>query len=173
MASRLSRFDGQTSVEQHDALFGPGCQVAVGRHGHAQIVGQLGVDVRQTARNGLDVRCHAEAQSHRMARRGVGILADDKHFDVVEWNGKRAQNVPAGRKVLTSRRDFRPQKVSHEMYLGFDIGEGLGPSGLHKILQWFDMSHTFPLYDVPCGCPCRFHAETCRIRAKSTMLIVG
>jgi len=35
------------------------------------------------------------------------------------------------------------------MYLGFDIGEGLGPSGLHKILQWFDMSHTFPLYDVP------------------------
>ncbi len=53
MASRLSRFDGQASVEQHDALFGPGCQVAVGRHGHAQIVGQLGVDVRQTRGMGL------------------------------------------------------------------------------------------------------------------------
>ena len=90
MAAGLARFDGQTPVQQHDALVRPRRQIAVRWHGDAEIIRQFLVYVGQAARDRLDFRCHAEAQSHRMSGGGVGVLSYDKHLDAVERNGERA-----------------------------------------------------------------------------------
>ena len=86
----LACFDGQTPVQQHDALARPRRQIAVRGHRDTEIIRQFLVYVGQAARYRLDFRCHAEAQSHRVPGGGVRVLSHDKHFDAVERNGERA-----------------------------------------------------------------------------------
>ena len=52
MAAGLARFDGQASVEQHNALIRPRRQIAVRGHGYAEVIRQLLVYIGQTTRNG-------------------------------------------------------------------------------------------------------------------------
>ena len=110
MAAGLARFDGQASVEQHNALIRPRRQIAVRGHGYAEVIRQLLVYIGQTTRDGLDIGRHAEAQSHRMTGGWIGVLAHDKHLDAVEWDGEGAQNVRAGGKIPASGCDSPRRK---------------------------------------------------------------
>ena len=132
VAVRMADPHGQAPVEQHDALPGPRCQVAVVRHGQAKVVGQLLIDVGEASGNRPDIGGHAETQADRMARGGVGILTDDQHLDVVERNGECTQNVLAGGQVGAACGDLSPEEIAHAMHLRLHIGQRRGPTGLDK-----------------------------------------
>ena len=153
MAAGLARFDGQASVEQHDALIRPRRQIAVRGHGYAEVIRQLLVYIGQTTRNGLDIGRHAEAQSHRMTGGWVGVLAHDKHLDAVEWDGEGAQNVRAGGKIPASGCDFASKEIAHAVHLWLDLGEGIRPSGLHEIFQRLDVRLCHAPYCTTCCGP--------------------
>ena len=91
------RRDSQTSVEQHHPTFRPRCQIAVGGHGHPKVVNQFLINIDQAFRQRVNIWRHAEAQTHRVTRGRVGVLADNQHLDGIERDGERAQNIVACR----------------------------------------------------------------------------
>ena len=140
MAVGTTDLNGQASVEQHDPALRPWGQIAVGRCGNAQIVAEFLVDINQAFRQRPDIRGDAEAQSHRVTGRRIRILSDNQHFDAVEGDGERAQDIASRWKIMASRRDFGPQKIPHPMDIRFHVGQRCGPSGVNNLGQRFDMS---------------------------------
>ena len=135
--------DSQTSVEQHHPTFRPRCQIAVGGHGHPKVVNQFLINIDQAFRQRVNIRRHAEAQTHRVTRGRVGVLADNQHLDGIERDGERAQNIVACRQPRAPGGVFRTKKIAHMVDGGLHVGQGMGPPRLYQFAQWFD--HDSPL----------------------------
>lgn len=135
--------DSQTSVEQHHPTFRPRCQIAVGGHGHPKVVNQFLINIDQAFRQRVNIWRHAEAQTHRVTRGRVGVLADNQHLDGIERDGERAQNIVACRQPRAPGGVFRTKKIAHMVDGGLHVGQGMGPPWLYQFAQWFD--HDSPL----------------------------
>ena len=94
---------------------------------------QLPVDVDQGAGDGTDGGIDGEAQTHRMPRRRVGVLADDEHADGVERIGERPKDVGAGRKVPPAGGVLLAQEVAHRVDGVCDRLEVVRPPGIDNL----------------------------------------
>lgn len=92
----------------------------MGTAGETEIVLTFGEDVLQTSWQRPDLRIHGEGHADRMARCGVGILAEDQHLHVRERLPKGTQNE------LRRRKDMFPCGAA----LGELVAERLEMSGL-------------------------------------------
>ncbi len=73
-----------------------------------------------------------ETQPHRVARGGVGVLADDQHPDVAQGPREGAQHLVTRGKVAAAGSQFGAQEVAHGMDLGLLCGQRLGPVRRHQ-----------------------------------------
>src|SRR5690606_1789296 len=101
----------------------------------ADVVDELAEDVDQAAREGAHVRLDGEGQAHRVAGRGVGVLADDDDADVLERAGEGPQHVRPARQVAPPGGDLTAQEVTHGADLVLHGCQGTGPARVDELIQ--------------------------------------
>ena len=122
----------QHPVEQQHALIGPAAEVAVLCRRVAEVVRQLGVDVAQARRQRPVLARHREAEAHRLAGRGIGILSDQQHAYVRQRPLEGAQHPVAGGLVAAPGSQLGAQEVAHPRDVGLHRRERVGPVGGHQ-----------------------------------------
>ena len=132
--TRIRLTHRQNPVEQHDALIGPTGQVAVISRGDTQIILKFLVNIVQRTRQ-RHAAVHRERQTHRVARGGVGVLANNEDLHPAHRAAERIENIGGRRESTVPRRVLLTQKSAHGVNLLFDGGECCRPILAHNAAE--------------------------------------
>lgn len=83
----------------------------------------------------MDIRIDAEAEPHRVARRGVRILAHDENPDAIKGRFERAENVIRSWKVAAAGCNLGAEEVAHGVDAVLNGREGASPAGINELIQ--------------------------------------
>ena len=123
MRSGAPVLNGQSAVQQQDALPRPAFQIAMPGMRYAQITGQFLIDVLQGWWRG-HARSHRKAEPMRLPRPVIGVLTQNDHLYLFKRRQIKCPKYLSTRGVYAlSCRLFGPQKLTER---GHVVGGKLG-----------------------------------------------
>ena len=78
---------------------------------------------------------HRERQTHRIARSGVGVLANNEDLHPAHRAAERIENIGSRRESTVPRRVLLTQESTHSVNLLFDGGECCRPILAHNAAE--------------------------------------
>ena len=102
--------------------------------GDTQIVLQFRVNIVQRTRQ-RHAAVHRERQTHRIARGGVGVLANNEDLHPAHRAAERVENIGGRRESTIPRRVLLTQESAHGVNLLFDRGECCRPILAHNVAE--------------------------------------
>ena len=136
MGTGLSGANRQHAVEKAHPLPRPRGQIPAGGHGNAHIGGEFLKDIAQRCGE-RNAGCNRKTEAHRMPGSGVGVLADNEDFHLIQGVGKSAQDIATGGKIAVPGLDLPAQLSSQFMDFSLNRCQCPRPGGIDNRVQRF------------------------------------